>query len=303
MPRQQYVFVNSREALWQTSSYAPAASSHPLEWKELHALRFRELPSSEIDLRLPMHALIMVTRPPEKMDLRHEGSDIKLQAPVGAITIVPAESLVRWRWMGLKDSFHVYLEPGLVRRVGMESLGLNPTQIEIPPLRLPNIPDLRAAMLAINSELNSGGGDGGLLMSGSLANILAVHLLRYIVGPRSPVNRRDGVLERRRLDRVVEFIMENLDGGPTLEKMASIANLSPYHFARQFKAATGLAPHQYLIARRVERAQQLLQGLDNIVLADIAQRVGFSDQSQFSFHFKRIVGLTPRQFWISARNT
>ncbi len=160
--------------------------------------------------------------------------------------------------------------------------------------------DLRAAMLAIGSELTSGS-DGGPLMSGSLANILAIHLLRYIVGPRSPANPRDGVLERRRLDRVVEYVMENLDDGPTLEEMASVASISPYHFARQFKAATGLAPHQYLIARRVERAQQLLQGLDNIVLADIAQRVGFSDQSQFAFHFKRIVGLTPRQFWISAR--
>ena len=41
--------------------------------------------------------------------------------------------------------------------------------------------------------------------------------------------------------------------------MAAVAHLSPYHFARQFKAATGLPPHQYVIARRVERAKQLLQ--------------------------------------------
>jgi AraC family transcriptional regulator len=53
--------------------------------------------------------------------------------------------------------------------------------------------------------------------------------------------------------------MENLEGSPTLEQMAAVVHLSPYHFARQFKVATRLAPHQYVIARRVERAQHLLR--------------------------------------------
>jgi AraC family transcriptional regulator len=95
--------------------------------------------------------------------------------------------------------------------------------------------------------------------------------------------------------------MENLDTSPTLEQMAAVIHLSPYHFARQFKTTTGLPPHQYVIARRVERAQQLLRGDRDLGLAEVALRVGFSDQSQFSFHFKRIVGVTPGQFRISAR--
>jgi AraC family transcriptional regulator len=95
--------------------------------------------------------------------------------------------------------------------------------------------------------------------------------------------------------------MENLEGSPTLEQMAAVAHLSPHHFARQFKAATGLPPHQYVIARRIERAQHLLHGADEPGLAEVALRVGFSDQSKFSFHFKRIVGVTPGQFRISAR--
>jgi AraC family transcriptional regulator len=95
--------------------------------------------------------------------------------------------------------------------------------------------------------------------------------------------------------------MENLEGSPTLEQMASVARLSPYHFARGFKAATGLPPHQYVIARRIERAQHLLRTNGELRLAEVALRVGFSDQSHFSFHFKRIAGVTPRQFRISAR--
>jgi AraC family transcriptional regulator len=79
---------------------------------------------------------------------------------------------------------------------------------------------------------------------------------------------------------------------------AAVVQLSVYHFARQFKAATGLPPHQYVIARRVERAKQLLQAGTDLSLADVALRAGFSDQSQFSHHFKRLVGVTPGRFCV-----
>ena len=83
--------------------------------------------------------------------------------------------------------------------------------------------------------------------------------------------------------------------------MAAVARLSAYHFARQFKRATGLPPHQYVIMRRVERAKQLLQGGD-FSLAEVAAHAGFSGQSVFRHHFKRLLGVTPRQFRMSARN-
>jgi AraC family transcriptional regulator len=83
--------------------------------------------------------------------------------------------------------------------------------------------------------------------------------------------------------------------------MAAVARLSAYHFARQFKRATGLPPHQYLILRRVERAKQPLQGGGDLSLAEVAAGAGFSDQSQFSRHFKRLVGVTPGQFRTPAR--
>jgi len=113
------------------------------------------------------------------------------------------------------------------------------------------------------------------------------------------IEAAEGVLSRRKLRTVVEYIMENLDGSPRLGQMAAVARLSPSHFTRRFKAATGLAPHQYVIARRVERAQHLLKSDDEVGLAEVAVRAGFVDQSHFSLHFKRIVGVTPRQFRIS----
>jgi AraC family transcriptional regulator len=135
----------------------------------------------------------------------------------------------------------------------------------------------------------------------SLANVVAVHLIRHILTPRQPERGRDGVLPRGRLRAVVEYIEEHLDGGPTLAQLAAVVGLNPFHFARQVKAATGLPPHQYVIARRVERAKHLMHARTGLSLAEVALRAGFSDQSQLSHHFKRHVGVTPGQFRTPAR--
>jgi AraC family transcriptional regulator len=213
---------------------------------------------------------------------------------------VPAGSPHRVRTSGCKDELHIYLEPGLVARVAAEAFGLDPVRLTVPPFDGLDLPHLRAAMLAVDAELTAGGA-GGPLAAESLANILAVHLIRHVLAPPRPERGRDGALPRGRLRAVVEYIEEHLGGAPTLEQMAAVARLSPYHFARQFKRATGLPPHQYVILRRVERARQLLQAAADLSLAEVALHAGFSDQSVLCHHFKRLVGVTPRQFRMSAR--
>jgi AraC family transcriptional regulator len=165
----------------------------------------------------------------------------------------------------------------------------------LPPLDSLVLPQLRNALLAVNAELTAGGA-GGPLAAESLANILAVHLIRHIVAPGRAVRGRDGTLPRGRLRAVLEYIEEHLDAAPTLTEIAAVTGLNPYHFARQFRAATGLPPHQYVITHRVERAKILLRAGTDLSLAELAMRAGFYDQSQFSHHFKRLVGVTPGQY-------
>ena len=74
--------------------------------------------------------------------------------------------------------------------------------------------------------------------------------------------------------------------------MAGVANLSRYHFSRQFKCATGLSPHQYVIGRRVERARELLQKTD-LAVGDVASAVGFSHQSHLARYVRRRFGVAP----------
>jgi AraC family transcriptional regulator len=270
-------------------------------WKGMQAIRWGKIPASELSLPpVSWHGLALTLRPPEKLNLQIEGLKLDRPLPTGSIHVVPAGSPTLASWQGSWDVVGIYLEPSVVARVATESFDFDPTRTVLPPLAGLNAPELRSAMLAVAAELRASDG-GGPLMAESLATILSVHLIRHMTGPHRLPASAHGVLCRRKLQMVIEYIMENLEGSPTQEQMAAVAHLSPHHFARQFKAATGLSPHQYLIARRVERAQHLLQADDEVGLAEVAQRVGFYDQSHFSSHFKRIVGVTPRQFQISER--
>src|SRR5262249_44329760 len=214
--------------------------------------------------------------------------------------LIRAGSPALWRGRGRRASLHIHRERGLLARVAAEAFGLARARLTLPPLDGLDLPPLRAAMGAVDAELISGGA-GGPLAAESLANVLAVHLIRHFLAPRRPERGRDGALPRGRLRAVAEYIEGHLDASRTLEQMAAVARLTPYHFARQFKAATGLPPHQYVIRRRVERAKQLLQAKTGLSLAEVAAHAGFSDQSQLCRHFKRLVGVTPGWFRTPAR--
>jgi AraC family transcriptional regulator len=277
------------------------AASDRLGWVGLEAARYRSPPGSELNMpALTHHRLVLIARSPEQLDLLYDGVKRHVPHPTGAILVIPAGCPARWRWSGRSDTLHIFLEPGLVRRVAAEAFDLDPARLAVPPLDALDLPYLRAAMWAVDAELTASGA-GGPLAAESLANVLAVHLIRHLSAPRRLESGRDGVLPRGRLRAVVEYIEEHLDGGPTLAQMAAVVGLNPYHFARQFKAATGLPPHQYVILRRVERSKHLLQAGADLSLAEVALRAGFSDQSQFSRHFKRLVGVTPGQFRTPAR--
>jgi AraC family transcriptional regulator len=282
--------------------FEPATSSDRLGWVGLEAAHYRASPAWEYTApALTHHRLILVTRPPQELDLRFEGMKRHVPPPAGGILLVPAGTPGRVRWSGGFHWLHIYLKAGLVEQVAAEAFGLDPARLTVPPLDALDLPPLRAAMGAVNAELITGGA-GGPLAAESWANVLAVHLIRHTLTPRRLESGPDGALPRGRLRAVVEFIEEHLDSSPTLEQMAAVVRLSPYHFARQFKAATGLPPHQYVILRRVERAKRFLHGGGaDLSLAEVAAHAGFSDQSQFSRHFKRLVGVTPGQFRTPAR--
>jgi AraC family transcriptional regulator len=122
-----------------------------------------------------------------------------------------------------------------------------------------------------------------------------LHLLsRYAVAkPRIPLPR--GKLQAWQLRTVVDFIQAHLNAQVSLVTLADLARVSPFHFARQFRATVGSPPHQFVLRQRIQRSLQLMKG-GRLPLAQIAVTVGFHDQAHFTRAFRRVTGTTPAQY-------
>jgi AraC-like DNA-binding protein len=107
-----------------------------------------------------------------------------------------------------------------------------------------------------------------------------------------PADVTPGGLAPWQLRRAIDFLSAHLSEDPGVADLARECGLSAGYFSRAFRRTTGLAPHQWLIRKRVERARQLLLG-HGCGLADIALRCGFTDQSHFTRAFAKLEGMSP----------
>lgn len=219
----------------------------------------------------------------------HEG----LEA-TGAVDIVPAGNPAYWRMEAESEDVNMLLEERFVQRVAAEA-GVDPKETEILAFFSAREPQIERIGLSLLSEIKTGG-LGGDLYAESLANVLALHLLRHhsSLGRRSKrKTEREGGLSKRAFGRAIDYINDNLSRKVTLAELAGVAHVSTYHFARSFKTKTGLSPHQYVIRRRVERAKTLLADSD-LTIAEVAEAVGFANQSHLAFHVRRQLGVSPK---------
>lgn len=99
---------------------------------------------------------------------------------------------------------------------------------------------------------------------------------------------------QRQLQLVKEFLDDFPQADVSLEDLSKLAGLSPYYLARSFQKEFGLPPHAYQIQAKLRVAKQLLR--QGIKISDVAQECGFHDQSHLHRHFKRALGVTPKQF-------
>lgn len=141
------------------------------------------------------------------------------------------------------------------------------------------------------------GGSFGQLYADFVSTAIVARLLGSSRGPE-PRRGKVAELARWRLKRVVDYVEASLADPVSLGDLAAAAGLTRMHFAAQFRAATGLPPHEYLLRRRIERAQEVLIKNDT-ALVEVALSVGFQTQSHFTTVFKRFVGQSPRAWRLS----
>jgi AraC family transcriptional regulator len=116
----------------------------------------------------------------------------------------------------------------------------------------------------------------------------------YGVTHQSPQEVTGG-LSPYKLRRTVAYIKDHLEQELSLGALAAVEKMSPAYFARRFKQATGLSPHQYVLRCRMECAKQLLAET-NLPLIEIALQVGCADQSHFTALFRTHFALTPKVY-------
>ena len=242
---------------------------------------------------LPRHILVINLSAPSTIQERLAGRQGHLGT--GNVVILPAGAPTTWHLEreGEVRHLHLYLSPTLLQQIAT-SADIDPDTVEFVDTLGMFDPRIETIALSLLSELRSEG-LGGRLYVESLANILGIHLLRQHSSVKQPSLPRSVGLDRATLRRVSTYIEEHLAEDLSLSELAAVAYLSPYHFARLFKASTGSAPHQYVIGRRIERAKLLLS-TTNWSLAVIAHAVGFAHESHLALHFKRLTGLLPSSY-------
>lgn len=240
--------------------------------------------------RTPGNA-IGVAFTPQRRAAWSVGNDKRLSGEIApsSVFVTPAEGLEWHAWDLTSDSIEIWLDPEKLSELSHRHGG--PSEIEFDlrdRIRDPIIVDIAARIRRLLC-----GERPSVEGLAEIGQELSEHFLRRYHGVRIPHALRP--LDERRLKRVIDFIEAHLGSSLSLDRLADVAAMSPFHFARSFKAATGSTPHAFVLARRVERAAALIR-MSPVPIASAAAATGFVSLPHFRRHFRDHWGLAPGDF-------
>jgi len=248
----------------------------------------------EYDVSFPKHIIGVALAPQERVTWQIDSGSTSQTTPLlpGSVFIYSNSDFIWLDRSHPSECVHMTLEPALIKRVAADCVLSNNVDFDCRVMFAdPTI--LHLAQLFKAEILN--GGLAGQIYTESLANVLAVHLLRnYSEIGSKPLLQNDAINDFK-LAQVKDFIEAHLAEDLTISQMATVAHLSQFHFARAFKAATSQSPHRYVTQRRIERAKILLS-VTRLSVFEVAHRVGFSNQSHFTAQFRKATGMTPKAY-------
>jgi AraC family transcriptional regulator len=275
----------------------PALSSHQAAWKGIYLESHRQPAYETPSYRYGWHIVGIHIGHSVAAEVRLKSRLQKILMLDSEICIFPANTC-EWERCHQQTTFiDLHLEP--TRLISAAHDLLNPDRIELEPRYAFRDPLIYQMILSLTTELEL---TSDRLYAESMATALSVHLLQRYTTQKSTLQESTGGLPRHKLSQAIEYIQDYLAEDLSVDAIAALVHMSPYHFSRLFKQSSGVSPYQYIIQCRIERAQQLLRENrvnlrnKNLTIADIAYRVGFSNQSHLNRHFKRLLGVTPKEF-------
>ena len=196
------------------------------------------------------------------------------------------------RWLHTFDQVSLVLAPRFVADVVRE--GLPADRVEFATQRSRSDATIASYTNAFLSELAADAPNGGLYAD-TLTIGFVLHLLSTYAIAKPKISLPRGKLNSYQLRSVVDFVQSHLTEDVSLLALAEQAHVSPFHFARQFRATVGLPPHQFVLRQRIQRSLRLVKA-GRLPLAQIAVESGFHDQPHFTRAFRRVLGTTPGRY-------
>lgn len=233
------------------------------------------------------------------------GTVLQGREVAGDLDIIPARTAATWEMTQEGTALVMCVPDALLRAVAVR-LDRDPGSIDIADRFQMRDPVIEHIGWTIKADLDSNdqatrvsesretprGHTGGRLLRDSLGVALAARLLQRHYRGSLPMREIRGGLTHTKLERVIAHIEDNLASKLSLPGIAEVAGMSVSHLKTLFRNSTGVPVYEYVLRRRVERAQLLLRNHKQSI-AEIALATGFAHQSHLARHMHRILGFTP----------
>lgn len=273
MPPIQPLEVNlsQQNSSLQLMPRAALLSSQRLKWQKIHVQAHCQ-PAWETPESVFKQHTIVIHHSMAQVERTLDGRRRNEQVGCGNSAIIPANISHKVNWDREASFTLLALEPEHMAQIAYESVDSDHTELIPHFTQSDSFIHQMGLSLKAEMELHE---LGSRLFVDSLVTALSVHLLRHYAVRRQPLRHEPGGLSKYQLQQAIDYINDSLDQDLSLEAIAAEVGMSQYYFCRLFKQSMGLAPYQYVIQQRVERAKALLKQT-KLSLSEIALQCGFA---------------------------
>lgn len=266
----------------------PRLSSQLLNWSPLSLQYYQRSVCPQPELHPHHHIIVLYLGHPVRIEAQLDQLTFSGEAPPDNLLIAPAHAHRHIHWQQGADFALLRIAADDLAHMATRITPFDHTRL-LPqaPLADPLLAQIGRLLKAEVERQTS----GVHFYVQHLMNAFLAHLIHHYT--RCATLGED--LARNRFRQILTYIDQHLEQPLTLEALARVAGISPYHFARQFKQAVGLPPRQYIIRQRIEKTKQLLRQ-SQLSIMDVALQCGFNNQSHLSLHFNKFLGMTPRAY-------
>lgn len=287
----QRLVIANMQIEWKSNAVDPYLSRQVAEWPgalrihraHVHAGKMLEHVNDFHEVNIALSGALTTYK------ISAAGRRISNYNPGSNLCVTPAGQPVSAEWGDELDNLGMFLNADFVSRTAVEN-GFSPNVefVEVYKKEDPLIQNIGLTLL--ETEMSDAPGQ---LFADSLIHTLTLHLLTNYTNAAVIPAVSSGGLAGYRLSRVIEYINANLENDITLADLASVADLSTFHFSRAFRKSTGKTPQQFVMQQRLERAKQLL-ARPELPIVEVSLLSGFKNQSHFTSWFRKYTNFTPK---------